>query len=259
MKSWSYKEILAEERVALVPPTNKVKKLKIKRKRSKSKYVGFDKHIPLFDERTDAADPAWGPLITPEQDVAIQKMYQQPPNPRREAWIQTYTGKKFYPLAPAMADICIQDIAHSLSMLCRFTGHTQRFYSVAEHCVLVSYLCSQADSFHGLLHDAAEYALQDFPAPLKRSGQFDNYKKYEKTLQSLIYRKFGLATEEPPSVKKADLQLLATESRDLMSPLHPEWHTQYKPLPFAIRGLPPAEAEQLFLDRFDELNAQPAI
>lgn len=46
-------------------------------------------------------------------------------------WIQTYTGVKFYPLDPVAEDIRIEDIAHALSMICRFNGHSKQFYSVA--------------------------------------------------------------------------------------------------------------------------------
>lgn len=53
-------------------------------------------------------------------------------------WIQTYSGKKFEPLNPSIDSIDIIDIAHSLSMICRFNGHSQRFYSVAEHSSIVT-------------------------------------------------------------------------------------------------------------------------
>jgi uncharacterized protein len=174
--------------------------------------------------------------------------------PPDNSWIQTYTGKKFFPLSPKIEDICIEDIAHSLSMLCRFTGHSNQFYSVAEHSILVSYLCDTKDALYGLLHDASEYALQDLPSPLKRSGKFEEYKKYESILQNMIFKKFNLLEEEPESVKRADQLLLATEGRDLMSPQHPEWKTKYEPLPFSIMCLSPAKAEQIFLRRFFELT-----
>ena len=54
------------------------------------------------------------------------------------AWIETYTGRKFWPLAPSPDDIDIFDIAQALSMTCRYKGHTNEFYSVAEHSVLLA-------------------------------------------------------------------------------------------------------------------------
>jgi hypothetical protein len=56
----------------------------------------------------------------------------------RGDWIQTATGRPFWPIDPRPEDIDIEDIAHALSMLCRFGGHCLRFYSVAEHSVLLS-------------------------------------------------------------------------------------------------------------------------
>jgi hypothetical protein len=51
----------------------------------------------------------------------------------RGDWFQTYTGRKFYPLAPRPEDVCVEDIAFSLAKVCRFGGHCQTFYSVLQH------------------------------------------------------------------------------------------------------------------------------
>ena len=52
-----------------------------------------------------------------------------------EPFVHTHTGKKFHFLDPHSDEICIEDIAHSLSLKCRFNGHTSSFYSVAQHCI----------------------------------------------------------------------------------------------------------------------------
>jgi hypothetical protein len=180
-------------------------------------------------------------------DVGSDEFY---PN---EAWIQTFTGKRFTPTNPNPESIVILDIAHALSMQCRFSGHVKKFYSVAQHSVLVSYLCNQEDSLWGLLHDATEAYLVDVPSPLKRSGKFDAYLEFEKNMQTAICKRFGLEDKEPPSVKKADSLLLATEARDLMSPLREDWVYPVRPLPMKIDPLLPEEAELLFLNRFYDL------
>ncbi|WP_051202611.1 hypothetical protein [Desulfovibrio aminophilus] len=59
-------------------------------------------------------------------------------------WKQTYTGRMFFPLAPDPAAVVIEDVARSLAMQCRFNGHVRRYYSVAEHSVLVSRLAPGA-------------------------------------------------------------------------------------------------------------------
>lgn len=168
------------------------------------------------------------------------------------SWIQTYSGKKFFPLDPQEADVCIEDIAHSLSMICRFTGHCKEFYSVAQHSVMVSYLSGEF-ALYGLLHDASEAYICDLASPIKSSGHFDTYKAFENKLQSVIFRKFGLFGTEPPIVKKADTQMLSTEARDLLGELHPEWVLPTEPLPMTVNPLGQKEAKELFMKRFNEL------
>lgn len=57
-----------------------------------------------------------------------------------DTWLTTTSGRKFYPNAPEKSEYTIEDIAHALSLICRFGGHSSRFYSVAEHSVYVSKL-----------------------------------------------------------------------------------------------------------------------
>ncbi len=52
-------------------------------------------------------------------------------------WLATYTGRKWFLLDPHPDDVAIEDIAHGLSMVCRFGGHCRHFYSVAQHSLLV--------------------------------------------------------------------------------------------------------------------------
>jgi uncharacterized protein len=171
---------------------------------------------------------------------------------RNHGWIQSFTGKKLFPLDPRDEDICIRDIAHSLSNVCRFAGHVPQHYSVAQHSVLVSYL-SGPFAEHGLLHDASEFALGDVVKPIKKLDAFAGYREAEARMQQLIYRKFGLDPIEPEEVKEADIRIFATEARDLRSITHPDWISPCQPFPFTIVPLPPKEAEALFLARFKEL------
>lgn len=172
---------------------------------------------------------------------------------RDAAWIQTHSGRRFNPTNPNPDAIVIQDIAHALSMQCRFSGHCRKFYSVAQHSVLVSYICDSADALWGLLHDASEAYLVDVPRPLKKSGKFQAYIEFEAQMQDAVCKRFGLPLKEPPSVKKADTILLATEARDLMSPLHPDWAQPVDPLPFMIDPWGPDKAKDMFMKRFFEL------
>jgi hypothetical protein len=99
-------------------------------------------------------------------------MLEQATRDRRGDWMQTFTGRAFYPLDPRPEDIDPVDIAHALSLICRYGGHSSRFYSVAEHCVLMSHAVAPEHALWALLHDATEAYLGDMIRPLKRSGRF---------------------------------------------------------------------------------------
>ena len=172
----------------------------------------------------------------------------------RGDWIQTYTGIKFWPLDPRANEVCIEDIAHALSLQCRFAGHCKTFYSVAEHCIRVSRICYGDDSLWGLLHDASEAYLVDIPRPVKHSPEMRHYRVFEKLVQTVICRRFGLPLQEPASVKAADRIILHTEARDLMSPLHPDWLDRGLALPETITPMSPSEARHIFLARFYSLT-----
>jgi uncharacterized protein len=215
------------------------------------------------------------PIISAEDEAVIKKFYKENNsfktsvtsqdtdslgsyiyNPK-DAWIQTYSGRRFTPTNPNPDSVVIQDIAHSLSMQCRFGGHSKSFYSVAQHCVLVSYICNFEDAFWGLMHDASEAYLVDVPRPIKRSGKFDAYMEFENKVQAAICKRFSLSEGEPASVKKADKILLATEARDLLVNLRSDWTFPEQPLPFKITPLDPRQAKDLFMKRFFELSNMP--
>ncbi len=88
---------------------------------------------------------------------------------RKGAWLQTWTGRKVYPLDPSPEQICLADIARSLSLLCRYVGHLDCHYSVAQHSVIAARYAESLglDPRPVLLHDAAEAYLGDFPGPIK--------------------------------------------------------------------------------------------
>ena len=188
---------------------------------------------------------------------------QAPPDPasnrqekRRGDWMETFTGIKFYPLDPRPGEICIEDIAHALSMQCRFTGHVKEFYSVAQHSFIVSHLCPRVPLW-GLLHDAGEAYLADMITPIKRQPLMAPYCAAEKRLMRVICRKFGLPEKEPPEVKDADLLMVATEARALLSVA--DWTEGRAGLRGGIVPVGPTEAERMFLERFRELTANEAV
>lgn len=166
-------------------------------------------------------------------------------------WIQTYTGLVMYPLDARPAEICIEDIAHALSNLCRFTGHCRTFYSVAEHSVRVSHIVPEVDALWGLLHDATEAYLADMSRPMKRYAEFGiPYRAAEERLMAVIAARFGLKGSMPESVKRADTVLLMTEKRDLMYGCNKPWEDTAEPLAETIVANDSTEAELWFLEQF---------
>jgi uncharacterized protein len=170
----------------------------------------------------------------------------------RGDWIQTYTGKAFYPLDPRPEDVDIVDIAHALSNLCRFNGHCLRFYSVAEHSVLLSRAVAPEHALWALLHDAAEAYLADVPRPTKR--MLPAYADMETRILSAIAARFGLAADIPPAVKDADLRILTDERLKIMATPPQPWSTDGVPLGVQIFGWVPARAADIFLHEFGYLR-----
>lgn len=135
---------------------------------------------------------------------------------RHGDWVGTWSGRAFWPLDPRPEELSIEDIAHHLSLQCRWAGATSEFYSVAEHSVRVARLLPPGLRLAGLLHDAAEAYLLDLPRPLKRAPELRAYADAEERLQRAVARRWGLPHPLPAAVKEADDILLATELRDLL-------------------------------------------
>ena len=179
-----------------------------------------------------------------------------------KAWVQTFTGKQFFPMNPSLIDIEIEDIAHALAHQCRFSGHCSRHYSVAEHSLRVFWELRRAKlpastCLKGLLHDASEAYLVDIPSPLKRLPEFAAYRAAEDVLQGLCFRRFGLTEEMPAEVKHMDLVLLATEKKFLMGQEPASWGTLSAPLPVSFFdslswGCEHSVVKELFVDNFRE-------
>jgi hypothetical protein len=168
-------------------------------------------------------------------------------------WIQTFSGLKFHLFKPEMNEYRIEDIAHSLSNICRFGGHTKRHLSVAEHSYHVSLLCPEGMELAGLLHDAAEAFYGDIPSPLK--DNIPDLKFLERTCQRIIFEKFCGISDKPPYVLQADRLMLNIEARDLLGPALDGWYGEVESGNLGlIKTWVPEEAERMFLNRFRELR-----
>jgi len=134
-------------------------------------------------------------------------------------YLLTYKNLRFDPLKPTVDMIDIRDIAHALSQVCRFSGQSPSYYSVADHSVHVSEILEfqRADrelQLAGLLHDAAEAYIADVPTPVKIN--LPAYKEIEDTIIRVIFKKFNLPFSLYAKVKQADIVALKTEFRDII-------------------------------------------
>lgn len=173
---------------------------------------------------------------------------------RKGDWLQVYSGRQFWPLDARTEDVDIVDIAHSLSLQCRYGGHVKTFYSVAEHCLHVSANVPDEFALVALLHDASEAYLVDLPRPVK--SQIPQYKAIEKELEAVIAKAFGLQFPWPEEVMDIDNRILLDERAQLMSVAPIPWGVDsLDPVGVKILGLSPKEAETAFLSRFLELVA----
>lgn len=191
----------------------------------------------------------------------------------RGDWMQTFTGRAFYPMDPQPGDIDPVDIAHALSLVCRYGGHVKRFYSVAEHCVLIAnYLYETTGdrdlALWGLLHDAPEAYIGDMVRPLKRS--MPAYREVDDKIMTVIAERFGLGAYVttpdgfpifgfiPLPVKDADNRILLTEKAALLSEPEIPWHPFFEtitPLPVDVIGWDPEVAETEYLRLLAQFQA----
>jgi hypothetical protein len=174
---------------------------------------------------------------------------------RKGDWAQIYSGEKFWPLDPKPEEVDINDIAHSLAFQCRFNGHSNFFFSIAQHSVFVSKIVPPEQALAGLLHDAAEAYTGDMVSPLKKNLP-PEFKEIEKEIDKAISEHFGIKNINHIEIKRADKIALFTEMRDLMKKPHSKWDDvdSYNPHPNKIVPLGPEEAEKEFLERFKELT-----
>lgn len=147
---------------------------------------------------------------------------------------------------PTIEMISINDIASALSNICRFGGHCNAFYSVAQHsCVVAAlapeYLCREA-----LLHDAAEAYLGDVIKPLKNIIGIV-YEDLEASFMSLIAEKFNLDFDRLAEVKEYDKQALEIEHSAFIRGDILSWYEDMSHVNLNPSNWKPSEAKGKFM------------
>lgn len=170
----------------------------------------------------------------------------------------TFTGRYINPFNFRKGDMCLEDIAHGLSLTCRFAGHCIRFYSVAQHAVHVAaQLNSNRLARVGLHHDDPEAYIGDMVRCVKAG--LKDYRLLELDIWRECIETFNLDTQHilelPPPVKEADSRMLVTERRQLISDQSAVWDLEekYLPYPFTIPVWSPEQAEEQFLAAHHQL------
>ena len=170
-------------------------------------------------------------------------------------YITTYTGIRFYPTRPDAEGICIEDIAHALSLLCRGNGHVSGFWSVAQHCIICAREAAAREwpdrlVLACLLHDASECYLSDVPRPFKK--ELPGYRQHEDRLLKMIYTRYldaPLTEEEERLVKEIDDGALYYDLKELLHNEQSEADPQFHVVP-SYESRPFAEVEQEYLQLF---------
>ena len=172
--------------------------------------------------------------------------------------IQMLDGEYIDLLNPNFSKTSIESIAWSLSNICRFNGHTKEFYSVAQHCVLSSYLVPENLAYDALMHDSAEAIIGDVCSPLKKL--LPDYKVIEKRIEIALFKTFNVKFPLPPEIKVADLIMLKAERKLLMPDAIPgnEWeilnNVENNSILIASGVWDQKHAFKLFIKRFDQLK-----
>jgi 5'-deoxynucleotidase YfbR-like HD superfamily hydrolase len=185
------------------------------------------------------------------------------------AWQRMLSGRRLDLLDPSPFDIEIEDIAHGLARVARWNGqtHGDHAFSVAQHCMLVEDLVAalrpgiaQRWRLVALLHDAPEYVVGDLISPFKAAVGLD-YKSLENKLLAAIHVRFGLPAVVPEDtaalIKRADKVAAYFEATQLAGFATDEALEFFGPprgVPqVKLAPLPAREAQQRFVDRFNEL------
>lgn len=171
-------------------------------------------------------------------------------------WMQTFSGEMFWPLDPKPEEVHIEDIAHALSLVCRYGGHAKFHYSVGQHSILASRMVDEDFALQALLHDAAEAYIGDMIRPVKR--YITDFQGIEDAILRAVGERFGVELVDlPKEVKEADERMLATEVLYIRGKPPVPW--TLKALPYhgvSIEKWVPLETETRFLRSFYALGGK---
>lgn len=168
-----------------------------------------------------------------------------------------FNGRRVNPRCLTVEDIQIENIAHALSNLCRFGGHSREFYSVAQHSVRVARFVAPELMLEGLLHDSTEAFIQDLVRPIKHD--LDGYNSLEKDVWQVIGFKYGFDPYPHELVQYADNAVLKSEFAQFVNggdvELTDLFWDNFEAAPTVDRAWNPVESKAKFLITYAEAVA----
>lgn len=172
----------------------------------------------------------------------------------RGDWFISFTGRQLNALEPKPDDIDLRDIAHHLSMVCRYGGACPRFYSVAAHSMYVADLLSEDLKREGLMHDSSEAYLGDMIKAVK--VYCPDYRELEEKWERAIQVRFQLraGVDVKAAVKRADISALLAERRDVFNDPREYLDERSKPGALLCRTSSPEADERAFLAYAERLG-----
>jgi hypothetical protein len=176
-------------------------------------------------------------------------------------WMQTASGGKFHLSKSEPAEVDIKDIAEALAKISRFNGHTQNFYSIAQHSCLVMDVLPLAAKPYGLMQDAHKAFTGEMMRPVRaalaQEAGYDIWARVCLDVQKAVHESVGLTWPPHPTlaklVEEADRKILATERRDILAD-GPSWQMSLPaPDKQVIRAWTWVESHHNFLERFRQV------
>ena len=139
----------------------------------------------------------------------------------------TFSGREVNLAEIKPEEISINDISAGLSKICRFSGQINRFYSVAQHSVILSKIVPERLKKVALLHDASEAYIQDIIKPLKNLLG-ESYTSIERKFEEAIFERFAIDIALLPEIKPFERFLYEQECKCFRQGNDTDWHTWMK-------------------------------
>lgn len=181
--------------------------------------------------------------------------------------MQVASGRGWNLASPTPAAVHWPDVAEALAKQCRFGGHTQSFYALAQHSVHLCDLLPPDHRLAGLLYDAPAAYLGEITWPVRQAlmaqphGHLINHalRAMWRAHRQALCQAAGIDTAQfddaLPIIQMIDKSLLGAERRDLLADSALEWGDLPRPAHLKIKPWPWPRALEEWMDRLDAYRA----